>query len=301
VRGKGFYSIFVLLAGSSYGFVSPVLKIGYAHGLSVSSVTNIQYVLAALFLWLLVPFWGGRKRIGKRQFLLLCALALVSAGTSFCYYQALTVLDASVAIVLLFQFAWIVMLIDIFIKRRRPSRARWGGLLFILVGTVFAVGLNAHAWTSMPTWAVLSGLGAALSYALTLYLSEYADTTISPALRSAIIMSLAFLFISIPFPPTYFAAPTPWSTLVRYGAAIAVLSQVVPLLLMLIAIPRTGGRMAGVLATIELPVAVFSAWLILGEVIAGVRWIGVLLILIGIAMSEWSRKGKSLQATHPVS
>lgn len=287
---RGLYGIFVLLAGSSYGFVSPVLKIGYAHGLTVHAITSIQYVLAAAVLWLLVPFWPGKKRVSRRQFLLLVALGVVSAGTSFFYYQALTILDASVAIVLLFQFAWMVMLMDIFIKKRRPTPARWWGLVFILVGTVLAVGIHSKAWAVFPVIAVINGLGAALSYALTLYLSEYADKSVSPAVRSAMIMSLAFVFISFVFPPTYLFEKPHWSTLLLYGTGVSILSQVIPLFLMSIAIPYTGGRMAGVLATIELPVAVFSAWLILRESIDLWRWIGVFLILAGMVISEASRR-----------
>lgn len=305
-----------MLGGSSYGLVSPIIKLSIDHGFDVEDVTDGQYLAAVVVLWAIrlltwafAPLRGGdtgdmsqsrRKtsaatRVGwwdrrgwrdRRQLLLMAAIGACSAVTSFAYYKSLSVLPASLGIVLLFQFSWMVMGIDILVMRRLPSLEKWLGALCIFVGTVLAVGLVGQPVGSFPAWAVALGLLAALSYALTLYLSGFLSEEISPLTRSAITVTAATFVIFLLIPPRLLIDGALWHGLWFWAVLVSLFGQTLPMLLMLKAIPHTGGRMAGVLGSIELPVAVFASWLILGEHVAWLRWGGVLLILVGIVVSE---------------
>jgi drug/metabolite transporter (DMT)-like permease len=296
------YALLVLLAGSSYGLVSPLMKHAYAAGLSTTSVTVTQYGFAAVLLWVVALVRGVRLRMPARQWLVLVALGVTGATTTFFYYWSLSVLPASLGIVLLFQFAWMVLVIDIVVTRRWPPPAKWAGVALIVVGTILAVGGPAALWSGsaagaapesaiaaasgrFPLWAIGAGLLSAVGYAGTLYLSGYADPTLSAPTRSAVITTVAGALVCIAFPPLHlpFASTTLW----LWGLLVALASQVVPTLLLMIGVPHVGGRMAGVLGSIELPVAVLTAWLWLGEPVSPIRWLGVLLILTGILVSEW--------------
>lgn len=282
------YMLLMLFAGTSYGITSPILRIAYDRGMDVSTATDVQYMFAFVVLWLVALFRHKGNPIRGRQWLLIVATAVVNAAVSYFYYRALTVLPASLGIIFLFQFAWMTTGIDILVKRKLPTWPKWIGLLVILVGTFLSVGVKVADWSHVPFWAAGLGLLAALSYALTLYLSEFNDPTVSPELRSALVISIAMLVIFIPFPPGAafrHIAENPYLTL-YYGGWVALTSQVLPTLLLLIAIPRIGGRMAGILGTIELPTTVFAAWLMNGDPVSLSRWIGVLLILAGILVSE---------------
>lgn len=305
LRFAPWYSLMVLLAGACFGLISPLIKLAYSHGFSTAEATDAQYILGAVGLWLLVLMRRPRRdgiaspsgKISGVQWLVLPALGLASGGTSVTYYSALTDLPASLAIVLLFQFTWMVMVIDIFVTRSLPSRKRWIGAACILVGTVLAVGLLDHSLGHFPVWTIVYGLLAAFCYAITLYLSAYVDTRMSPYLQSAVIVTVATVAVLIAFRPTFLTDPA-WmgslgkvSSLLLWGGLMALFSQILPPLLMMIAIPRTGGRMAGVLGSIELPVAVFGAWLVVGDHVTLLRWLGVGLILAGIIVSEWPFTG----------
>jgi drug/metabolite transporter (DMT)-like permease len=291
------YMLMMLVAGASYGFVSPVLRLSYAHGLSVQAMTDIQYVLAFAVLWIIALFRHKGARIRGNQWWLILAIGVCNAAVSYTYYRALTVLPASLGIILLFQFAWITVVIDIIVKRRNPGLYKWIGLVVILIGTVFAVGLNAGAWHDIPLWALGLGLLSALSYALNLYLSEYNDPAVSPQLRSALVVTVAMLLMFIPFPPGQMFHAMSHPQIFYWGGWVALLSQIMPTMLLLISIPRIGGRMAGVLGTIELPTAVLGAWIINREDVAWSRWIGVLLILLGILISEAIRSRRHVKVT----
>lgn len=299
MRPAPLYALLMLLAGSSFGLVSPLMKLAYAHGFGVADVTNAQYLFAALTLWPLALLWPKGRRLSGKQWLILGILGLAGAGTSFTYYLSLTTLPASLGIVLLFQFSWIVLLMDSLIARRRPALEKLIGIGMIVLGTILAVGVTGASLPGVPIWAVGLGLLSAVFYALTLYLSAYVDVETSPALRSAVTVTVSGIVILPAFSPTHLYSVALWHGIWWWGLAVALFSQTVPVILMYTSIPRIGGRMAGVLGSIELPVAVLSAHLILGEPMASPRWLGVLLILAGITVSEWTlfrRRPKALSS-----
>ncbi|MCF8566319.1 DMT family transporter [Alicyclobacillus tolerans] len=283
---KSWYALFMLMAGSSFGVVSPILKMAYRHGFSAAGVTNAQYVFGAVLLWPIAWLFRKGNPVTKRQGVLLGVLGLCGALTSYAYYVALTKLPASLAIVLLFQFSWIVVVIDMFVRRKLPPIEKWIGLVLILFGTVLAVGLIGTRLTGVSVAAVVLGLCSAIGYAGTLYLSEFVDTQSSPFVRSAIIVTISGIVIMFFMSPKDVYSPTLWHGLWFWGLAVAFFAQALPLVLTNVSIPRIGGRMAGILGSIELPVAIFLARVVLGEHVSVVRWIGVLLILVGIAVSE---------------
>jgi drug/metabolite transporter (DMT)-like permease len=282
--------LMMLLAGASYGFVSPVLRLSYAHGFTVQAMTDIQYVLAFGVLWILAAFRHKGARISGSQWVLILVIGLCNAAVSYCYYRALTVLPASLGIILLFQFAWMTVIIDIVVKRRWPSPMKWVGLVAIVIGTLLAVGLKMSDWRHIPLWAIGLGLMAAVSYAFNLYLSEYNDMAVSPELRSALVVTVAMLLMFIPFPPGQLIHAMARPMLFYWGGWISFLSQALPTIFILVSIPRIGGRMGGILGTIELPTAIFGAWLINHEFVNWMRWSGVILILLGIVVSEMTLK-----------
>jgi drug/metabolite transporter (DMT)-like permease len=61
---------------------------------------------------------------------------------------------------------------------------------------------------------------------------------------------------------------------------------VVPTVAFNIGIPKIGSTLAAMLGSMELPVGVVAAFLILGEPVLPVQWLGMILILAGILLSE---------------
>lgn len=277
----------MLAAACSYGVVSTILKLAYHHGLHTRMLTASQYDIACVLLWAIAGLWPKGGRIRKRQWVLLAAIGVCGAGTSFSYYFALTVLPASLGIVLLFQFTWMVPLMDLMVHRRWPTPARWLGLAFIVAGTFLAVGLGGSGGLrQVPLWGILCGVLSGLCYGLQLFLSGYLDEDSSPALRSALLITFAAIFADCVAPPTWLFDLRIWHSLWLWALLAALFAQVIPMLLMSIAIPRIGGRMAGVLGAVELPAAVILAWLLLHERVAAEQWFGTLLILGGMSISE---------------
>ena len=317
MKSKVLATAFILIACACYGFVAPVLRLSYHAHLSTADMTNVQFLIASVLFLVFAALQRSFRRLSRRQFFVIAAIAACNIVFTFAYYRALTVLSASTAIVLLFQFAWMALVIDAVWHRRWPRWSQVIGMLGLLAGTVLAVGsgstlpahgkplnsANPHSDFTLstfhmdlrlhPLWAVLFGLLAALCYAVTLHLSsidgsKQHSVPVTSLYRAAVITWLGTLFNFVPFPPAIHLIRSIWSgDAILFGLLLAALSQVVPILLMLSAVPVLGGRMAAVLGTVELPVTIVAAHYLNGDVLSVTQIGGILLILCGITISEW--------------
>lgn len=86
------------------------------------------------------------------------------------------------------------------------------------------------------------------------------------------------------FPPTYLTDGSLFEGLFLYGCLLAFFN---------IGVPRIGAGMASILGAAELPTAVLAPSLFLQESVSLLQWLGVLIILFGIVLPEWSRANRS--------
>ncbi|MHB1957078.1 MAG: EamA family transporter [Sulfobacillus sp.] len=284
------YGLLVLLGGASYGLVSPVVKLAYAHGYSAAAVIEGQFYYAAVILWVITLSTRGAKGVRSVQrgdWIRLILLGAFGTGTAFFYYKSLETLPAWLGIVLLFQFSWITFLIDFLVTRRTPLRGQWVGIGCIVIGTLLAVQIagNGGDTRTIGVAGVLYGLGSGLTYASFLYVNGQVKTAVSPFLRAALITTVSVAIVSIIYHPTsqlLHSIKMMWV----YGGLIGLLSQALPTTLFSVGIPQIGGSAAAILGSIELPVAVIGAALIIHEQVAWTAWIGITLIMGGIVIGE---------------
>lgn len=71
---------------------------------------------------------------------------------------------------------------------------------------------------------------------------------------------------------------------------LAVAGTTVPTALFAAGIPKIGAPLSSILMTVELPVAVICAWLILGENMTAVQIAGVVLLLTAIVVMNYSKQ-----------
>ncbi|MFJ5761180.1 EamA family transporter [Neobacillus sp. NPDC093182] len=290
------FKLLMLLAASLLGLTATIVNYLYKDGFRIQDLTNVQYGFAVIIIWLIVlPAIGNQKMPGRKTLCLLAGTGVSGACAIYFYFQSLTMLPVSLSIILLFQFSWIITLIDIIVKKKGAGFEKVAGMIIILFGTFLAVELTSVNLIDIPVIGVGLGLLAALCFAVSLYLPEYINNDSSVAFRSAITITISAVVIHILYPPTYLTSGVLFKDgFLWWGILMALIGQVIPLLFMLISIPKIGGRMAGILGSIELPATIFFALIILKEEITWLRILGVLLILIGIFMSEAINEKKEL-------
>ncbi|HEU4963841.1 MAG TPA: DMT family transporter [Bacilli bacterium] len=291
-------SLMVLLGGASYGLISPVVKMAYEDGFTPGDVTASQYVFAAVALVVIALFRvRDFKKLSGKDVRLLVLLGLCSTGTSVTYYLALSMLPASMAIVMLFQFVWVVMLIDYIVTRTVPNGPKWMALVMVVIGTMLAVNLVGADWSAVSPLGLLYGFLASITYSLFLYFYSRVRSDVSAWVNSSIVAVASTVAVSFVFPPTFLWNGALGDGLWLWAILIGTLGQVLPPVFFNIGIPKVGGSLAGVLGSIELPVAVVAAYLVLRETVVGLQWLGIVMILVGIVVSELRLQRRKVESS----
>ncbi|UHA72387.1 EamA family transporter [Paenibacillus sp. 481] len=279
------YALLVFLGACSYGAVSTMMKLGIQAGFTVQQLIGGQYVFGWLLLLVLTGLFS-RHKMGLKHVLLLLGCGLSVCFTSITYGVAVAELPASIAVVFLFQFTWIGILLDAIVSRRRPDNGQIGAVAILLVGTVLAGGLLEQGISGLTWKGALFGILSAVSFALYIFVSGRAAVTVPVLNRSLTMITSAMLVVFILFPPTFIWDGALLSGLWKYGLAIGLLGIVIPVIFFGIGIPRIGTSLGTILGAAELPAAVIVSVIILQEQVTGLQWLGIVLIFIGICVPQ---------------
>lgn len=293
----------VFLGACSYGILSTFVKLAYRAGFVVQDVVGSQMFLGAVLLWVPSLFALRRKRqmTGKTGLYLL--VAGVPAGlTGVFYYVSLQYISASLAIILLFQFTWMGVLIDAVLERKWPGKEKLAALVLLIIGTLLAGGVFEQDIKNLPPIGLLFGFLSAISYSLTIFFSGKAAPQVNFWVRSAMMTTGSMLIAFLIFPPAFLVNGSLTSGLLPYSLLLSVFGAVIPLLLFNLGIPHIGVGLGTILGAAELPTAIIMSSLLLGEHVTLLQWTGVIVILLGVAIPEmlnrWEGGRKAKQTSH---
>lgn len=115
------YGLCVFLGGCCYGILSTFVKFAYKAGFTPNEVSGGQYLFGVLIIWLIFLF-TKKQKLSLKQVLILLVSGIPFGLTSICYYRALQSLNASLAIIFLFQFVWIGSLFDFIFNHHKPTK-----------------------------------------------------------------------------------------------------------------------------------------------------------------------------------
>ncbi|MBD2862905.1 DMT family transporter [Paenibacillus oceani] len=286
------YACIVFLGGCCYGLLSTFVKLAYSAGFSVSAVSGGQYLFGALLSWILVMFTKKQKLPFKR----ICQLLLsgIPFGlTGVFYYQSLQTLNASLAIIFLFQFVWIGTLLEWVVYKKKPTAGKMVSIAVLLIGSVLAANVVSAggivlSWAGMA-WALLS----ALTFTTFIFLSGSVGKDTPPVQKSALLSTGGLIVVFVLLPPAFLLDMSVLMGVAPYGLLLGFFGVVLPPLLFSIGMPRIGPGLGTILTASELPVAVSMSSFILAEHVSLLQWIGVVLILGGIAAGNVSLAPKA--------
>ncbi|NOU98878.1 EamA family transporter, partial [Paenibacillus sp. LMG 31457] len=152
------YRILVLLGAICYGILSTIVTKAYAKGYTLGEVVGSQLLTGFVLVWALVLFmkWKGRwsgnvkptsssataaRKFSWRHRVILMIAGVPTAVTGLLYYQSLRYIPNSLAILLLFQFTWMGVLINSVEQKRRPNGIMLITLISLFGGTLLAAGI----------------------------------------------------------------------------------------------------------------------------------------------------------------
>lgn len=278
------YPLLVIIAASSFGVVSTIIKLAMRSGFTVPEAVTSQFFVGfciAVCIFLLT----NRSKFSFKGVKILILAGILTGLTNILYGHSLNYLPASLAVVLLFQFTWIGMLISCIAKRQLPSRIETISLLVLVAGTIPAAGLIDVDLSQIPFQGWLWGLAAAVSYSFFLFVNGKATASM-PAANRLVFVSFSALMITAVFqsPEIIWNGTLFNEGLWMYGLALGLFGMIIPVFLFTIAVPKVGLGMSSILSAIELPIAVMVSVILLSEKVTPLQIAGIITIILGTCL-----------------
>ena len=307
------------MGASIFGMLATFVKLAYKDGYTTSEVTTAQFILGLIGLLILNIFQTktSKKTISKptSKEVKMLMLAGTSLGcTSLFYYICVQYINVSIAIVLLMQSVWFSVVVESIISKKFPHIKKVIATIIVLIGTFLATNL-INLEVKLDWRGLFWGLLAAASFTATMFTSNTLATHL-PVLRKSFVMLcggaiVVFLFLFFAqIGPLHFdilksvylnftentehIKPFDFSIFYTYGFILALFGTIIPPVLFNLGFPKTGLGLGSIISSLELPVSVTMAFMLLGEKVILVQWIGIVLILFAIVLMNLPSRKKAL-------
>ena len=289
--------IFVALGATSYGMLATFVKLAYQENYTTAEVTTSQFVLGLMGLLIVNLFQKMNAKTVVEKATSNNIFQLMLAGTSLgmtsvFYYLCVKYIDVSIAIVLLMQTVWMGVLLEVVLDKKLPSRQKVVAVILVIIGTILATKLLNNQ-KSVDWYGIFWGMLSAMSFTTTMFTANRVATNISAAQRS-LYMLLGGSIIVFGFSIYTQTTPFNFGIFLKWGLIISLFGTIIPPILFNIGFPDTGIGLGSIVASLELPVSVMMAFLVLNESVIASQWLGIVIILLAIIIMNINFKSRKI-------
>lgn len=279
--------VFVLIGAGCFGFTPIFAKLGFSYGYSLGQINIVQMIISSFLLWSFTliksPSFKGLTKKNVPQIMVIgCFIGL----TSIFYYGAMQYLPASLAIILMFQFVWIGIILEWIFSKIKPAPITVLSIIIILIGVFFASNIVNGDIQGLPFKGFLFGILSAFTYAGFIFFSGKVAVNVDPLIRTSIMATGSTILVLVIFMRDIPSLLPLETNLLTIAVGVSLFGAVLPPLFFAVGAPLVSGGVANILTSIELPIAILSASLILSEAITSLQWLGTVIILAAIAINE---------------
>ena len=279
--------LLVALGASSYGMLATFVKMAYDEGYTTSEVTLSQFALGILGMLLINLVQRSRKKNTvvaptRKNIIQLMAAGTSLGFTSLFYYLAVRYIPVSIGIVLLMQTVWMSVVLEMILTKKLPSVQKIVSTLIVLAGTVLATNILKNE-VALDWRGIMWGVMAAVSFTMTMFTSNRIATELSSAQRS-LFMLIGGSVVITGFAIYSYEGSFNFDILLRWGIILSLFGTIIPPMLLTAGFPKTGIGLGSIVSSLELPVSVMMAYVLLKEPVNALQWLGIVLILLAIVI-----------------
>ncbi|OYZ23998.1 MAG: hypothetical protein B7Y39_02970 [Bdellovibrio sp. 28-41-41] len=274
---------FILLAGICFGSLGIFGKLFIQTGLDTGSVLSIRFLFASVLLGLTLLGFKITKninlfRVTRVQFFTCVLLGVLGyAVFSSFYFISFRYLSVGISAMLLFTFPVFVFLGSVLFLKH-PFEKRTGVALLIALSGMFL--LLKDEFEIKNALGVYAALGAAITYAAYVILSDRFQKNIHPLTSSFYVMLSAGISLALIHHPTLNDFVGPEFSHFKLFLGLSVVGTIAPLSLFLAGLQRISGPQASILVMIEPITATLLAFLFFSEVMSIRQLIGIALVVL---------------------
>ena len=282
-HGFGKYELSVILAGILWGSMGLFSRRLGSMGLESLDMITVRCLLSAFIFLLLAPTGRVRLRVRPGDFWCFFGSGIVSLlFFTYCYFQAISLMDLGTAAILLYTAPVIVMLLSAALFGERITGRKASALVLAVLGCAFVSGLGGNLRISPA--GLLYGLGAGGGYALYSIFARFAlkkgygSSTINA--WSCLLAGIGALLIS--GPERILAALTPGNFLFFLLASLV--TCFLPYTLYTYGLSGMENGRASILASVEPVMAMLIGLFVFGEVPGPKASLGIMMVLAAIVL-----------------
>lgn len=282
-------AIYVALGASSYGVLATAVKYANNQGFGTAGMIFSQYLFGALVLSVLSIFLSKKSpqrsenlSLSKYPKLKLAFFGTSLGLTSSFYYLSLQYVPVSVAIILLMQTIWMGVALEFLVAPQLTGPKKIVGALVAIFGTVLAAKIF-EADVAFNYIGIGFGLLAAVSYTAAMYTSNSVSLELPLFKRSKYLVLGGFLVVLL-FWNFQIVEEVSWNVFWKWGIFLGAFGTIIPPILFNKGFPMIGTGLGSIISALEIPVSVFSAYLILGEDVSLLQWLGIMIILFSVVL-----------------
>ncbi|MFZ4726423.1 MAG: DMT family transporter [Paludibacter sp.] len=256
------------------------------------TLITLRLIIASALLFLVAIFSGKFQKLRRKDLKLFLLLAFFEP---FLYYVGetfgLTMVESTLAAVIVSTIPLFAPILAFLILRERIGWANILGIVISLIGVFFVIYQPGGGFTTNPWGVALLFLAvfAAICYATTLRkISTYYST-----FNVIFYQSFIGLFFFI---PTFFLTDFPTISSIQISnesfvalIMLSVFASVVAFVLFAGAVREVGVTRTNVFVNLIPVFTAILSWLILDEIITIGKWFGILIVVLGLFISQWGK------------
>ncbi len=286
-------ALYIAIGACSYGILATFVKIANNNGIGTAGLAFSQYAFGALALSVL-PFLfsrGSKKSqiaIGSKYSKLKLVLfgTFLGLTTSF-YYLSIQYVPVSVGIILLMQTIWMGVALEFFIARHLVNSTKFWGAVLALLGTALAAKVF-ESEVSLDLKGIGFGLLAAASYTGVMFSTSKISLELPLWVRTKYLVYGGLIVIIVFWNVQIIREFDVWVFL-KWGSFLGFFGTILPPILFNKGMPKIGTGLGSIISALEIPVSVFSAYLLLNEQVSILQWLGIVVILIAVVLINSKR------------
>ena len=293
---KKYSPVLILLAGCLWGTMGLFVRHLNEMGLHSMEIVELRSILAAAILFPLT-FARNKKLLTvkvKHLWPLVCAGLFSIVFFNYCYFSTISLMNLSMAAILLYTAPIFVMLLSLIIFHEPLSLRKVLALVMAFGGCCLVCGILTSS-VSITLPGLLLGLGSGIGYALYSIFSRF---SLNHGLNSITITDYTFLFAAIggAFLTDFSAIG---STVQQYGISFilfailyTVVTTVLPYLFYTTGLQYVDNGTASVIASIEPVVATVLGFLVFSETPTLSTVLGIVLVLLALVLLNCSQENR---------
>ncbi len=282
LKRKGF--IYAIFASSIYAFNSILGKMIMVEGAEPLVVNFFQYLMSVVIIFGTILVVSKDKfKINRRQIKQTMIQGVIGAfGTSAFFYLALKHLNAGIASMLLFTNPVFITIFFAITGMKKLKKVNYIALLLAMTGIVLVLDVFSVRGTELSLIGIGYGLASALTYS---FYNIYADFKIAKMDHYTVLFYTSLFGLISSFGSVvglYGTVPILSLHILKYILIIAVFAGILPVVFFYKSVAIIGSERTSIVATLELPITLMVAFLILKEHLNLMQMGGAVMVILSV-------------------